>query len=130
MRYCEELCLAVQGCMQIVKLWAILPSSDDWPRRRSMRVAVNFRSFRCGAAGWGGDLDLWFAGGSPGTLAWGEPGVCAGVLLGLWWRCFGLGWSLGLVPGGAVLGGQFAGGGAGRGLPGWVGSVSEAHYRA
>ena len=28
------------------------------------------------------------------------------------------------------LGGQFAGGGAGRRLPGWVGSVGESSYRA
>ena len=50
--------------------------------------------------------------------------------MGLWWRCSGPGRPLGLVLGGGRLGGQFAGGGAGRRLPGWVGSVGEAGYRA
>jgi AAA ATPase domain len=40
--------------------------------------------------------------------------------------CFGLGRSLG----GGRLGGRCAGGGAGRRLSGWVGSVGEAGYRA
>jgi hypothetical protein len=46
----------------------------------------------------------------------------------LWCRCFGPGRSPGLVLGGGRLGGQFAGGGDGRRLPGWVGSESEANY--
>src|SRR5215472_11928425 len=56
--------------------------------------------------------------------------VCAGVLMWLWWRCFGPGRSLGLVLGGGRLGGQLGGGGAGRRLSGWVGSEGEAGYRA
>src|SRR6266550_3124824 len=48
----------------------------------------------------------------------------------LWCRCFGPGRSPGLVLGVGRLGGQFAGGGAGRRLPGWVGSEGEASYRA
>src|SRR6266568_1776100 len=52
--------------------------------------------------------------------------------MGLWWRCFGPGRSLGLVLGGGRLGGLcavVAGGGAGR-LAGWVGSVGESSYSA
>src|SRR6516164_7974722 len=56
--------------------------------------------------------------------------ACAGVLLRLWCRCFGAGRSLGLVLCGGRLGGQFAGGGGGRRLPGWVGPVGESGYRA
>ena len=48
----------------------------------------------------------------------------------LWCRCFGPGRSLGLVLGGGWLGGQRAGGGAGRRLPGWIRSEGEAGYRA
>src|ERR1700760_301840 len=70
-------------------------------------------------------------GGSPGMLTWGaSQQVCAGVLMRLWCRCLGPGRSLGLVLGGSRLGGRFAGGGAARWLPGWVGSVGEAGYRA
>ena len=49
--------------------------------------------------------------------------------MGLWCRCSGPGRSLSLALGGSGLGGQFAGGGAGRRLPGWVGSEGEAGYR-
>ena len=45
-------------------------------------------------------------------------------------RCLGPGRSVGLVLGRGRLGGQFAGGGAGRRLPGRVGSEGEAGYRA
>src|SRR5437868_4070904 len=47
-----------------------------------------------------------------------------------WCRCFGPGRSLRLVLGGDRLSGQYAAGGAGWRLPGWVGSESEASYRA
>ena len=49
--------------------------------------------------------------------------------MGLRWRCFGPCRSLGLVLAGGRLGGLcavVAGGGAGRRLPGWVGSVGES----
>src|SRR5215470_5953075 len=53
--------------------------------------------------------------------------------MGLWWRCFGPGRPLVLVPGGGRLGGLCAvvpGGGAGRRRPGRVASVGESDYRA
>jgi hypothetical protein len=69
---------------------------------------------------------------APGCSLGASRRVCAGVLMGLWWRCFGPGRSLGLVLGGGRLGGLcavVAGGGAGR-LAGWVGSVGESSYSA
>ncbi len=69
---------------------------------------------------------------APGCSLGASRRVCADVLMGLWWRCFGPGRSLGLVLGGGRLGGLcavVAGGGAGR-LAGWVGSVGESSYSA
>jgi hypothetical protein len=45
-----------KACLQIVQSWTSSASSDDWPRRRSIRAVVNFQSFRCSAAGWSGGI--------------------------------------------------------------------------
>ena len=78
-----------RGCLQIVQLWTSSASSDGWPRRRSIRAAVNSRSFRCGAGGWSGDLDSVRRGGSPGMLTWGESAGLRrrldGAMVALFW---------------------------------------------
>jgi hypothetical protein len=77
------------------------------PGRRSIRAAVNFRSFRCGASGWGGDLSLGPRGGSPGCLPGGEPtGLCRcldGVIVALFWARPAAGRGAGRRPAGRTV---------------------------
>ena len=68
---------ALQGGLQIVQLWKSSASSDDWPRGRSIRAAVNSRSFGAAQPVGVGDLDLSPRGGSPEMLTWSESaGLC------------------------------------------------------
>src|SRR5690348_17551094 len=124
MRYCEELCLAVQGCMQIVKLWAIFAIFGRLAKAKVDAGCCQLPvvSVRCSRLGWGsGPL---VRGWKPRDARLGGAGglrrCLAGVMVALFWA--------------RLVAGPGAGGGRagrtvrrGRGWAGaaWVGRVRK-----
>jgi len=128
----EVLCPAVQGLLADRPVMGVPASSDDWPRPKvdpvccQLRSSVNSRSFRRSTGPWSAGSGPWSAGVEvPGCAPGASRRVCAGVLMGLWCRCWGPGRVVGLVLGGGWLGGPVRGGRRRRGwaAAAWLGRV-------